>query len=114
YTNMQIGKYKLDTTQEKIVRDTSKYLLVTAGAGSGKTLTILGKIAYLVNVKNIMPSEILCISFTQAASTSLKNKLKKELNLDIPTYTFHKLSLEILKESKKSYEISDPDLLDLI
>ena len=111
---MQIGKYKLDTTQEKIVRDTSKYLLVTAGAGSGKTLTILGKIAYLVNVKNIMPSEILCISFTQAASTSLKNKLKKELNLDIPTYTFHKLSLEILKESKKSYEISDPDLLDLI
>ena len=43
---MEICGYKLDKQQEKIVLDDSKYLLVTAGAGSGKTLTILGKIKF--------------------------------------------------------------------
>ena len=112
--SMQIGKYKLDQTQEKIVKEDAKYILVTAGAGSGKTLTILGKIAYLVKEKKIKEEEILCISFTKAASKSLKNKIKNELNLSIPTYTFHKLALELMKEVCISYEISDVDLLDRI
>ena len=45
---IQIGKYYLDEEQTKIVMDNSRYLLVVAGAGSGKTLTILGKIKYLI------------------------------------------------------------------
>ena len=50
---IQIGKYYLDEEQTKIVMDNSRYLLVVAGAGSGKTLTILGKIKYLIYEKNI-------------------------------------------------------------
>ena len=49
---IQIGKYYLDEEQTKIVMDNSRYLLVVAGAGSGKTLTILGKIKYLIYEKN--------------------------------------------------------------
>ena len=48
---MQIGNYILDNRQEKIVKENHDYLLVSAGAGSGKTLTILGKISYLINEK---------------------------------------------------------------
>ena len=44
--------YYLDKEQKKIVLNDNNYLLVTAGAGSGKTLTILGKINYLVKYKN--------------------------------------------------------------
>ena len=109
---MQIGKYRLDKTQMEIVKDDSNYILVTAGAGSGKTLTILGKINYLVKEKNIKEEEILCISFTKASAESLKQKLKTELNLIVPTYTFHKLSLEIIKD--KNYEIADEYLLEEI
>lgn len=109
---MQIGNYILDNRQEKIVRENHDYLLVSAGAGSGKTLTILGKISYLINAKKLKPEEILCLSFTKAAASSLKEKIKKEISLDIPTYTFHKLSLEIIKENKTTYNIADECLLE--
>ncbi len=109
---MHIGKYILDDNQTNIAKDDSKYLLVTAGAGSGKTLTILGKINYLVNQKGLKEEELLCISFTKASADSLKEKIKKNLNLNVPTYTFHKLSLEIIKKLKASYEIAEEDLLE--
>lgn len=110
----KICGYYLDYQQTEIVLDESKYLLVVAGAGSGKTLTILGKIYHLVNNKKILPSEILCISFTRSSANSLKEKIKKEFSLDMPVYTFHKLSLEILKDSNYNYEIADDNILDNI
>lgn len=111
---MQIGRYKLDEKQIEIIKDNSNYLLVTAGAGSGKTLTILGKVAYLVKELGILEQEILCISFTKAAADNLKQKLRKEINLNIPTYTFHKLALEIIKKAQVTYEIAEEDLLEKI
>ena len=107
----KISGFYLDEQQQAIVEDKSNHLLVVAGAGSGKTLTILGKINYLINNEKIKPNQIICISFTNAASTSLKNKIQKEFNLDVPVYTFHKLSLKILKYK---YEIADSNTLEYI
>ena len=106
--------YYLDSQQRNIVMDESKNLLVVAGAGSGKTLTIMGKIYYLVKYKNINPSEILCISFTKASSSNLKEKIKREFNYNIPVYTFHKLALEIFNENNVDYQIAESDILDNI
>ncbi|HIR49472.1 MAG TPA: UvrD-helicase domain-containing protein [Candidatus Faecimonas gallistercoris] len=111
---MQIGNYTLDKRQEEIIKEDNNYILVTAGAGSGKTLTILGKIKYLTKQKNIKPEQILCISFTKAATESLKEKIKINLNIEVPTYTFHKLSLEIIKEKALFYEIAEDSLLEEI
>ena len=112
--SFKISGFELDSEQRAIVLDENKYLLVTAGAGSGKTLTILGKIKYLIKEKNIKPEEILCISFTKAAAESLKNKIKSEFNLNMPVYTFHKLSLEILQKNQINYNITDSDMLENI
>ena len=112
--NDKICGYELDTSQQKIIVDDSNHLLVVAGAGSGKTLTILGKINYLIKYQQVLPHEILCISFTRASASSLKDKIKKEFNLDISVYTFHKLALEILQCGKRSYEITAQDTLDNI
>ncbi len=105
----KVGKYILDEEQTKCVLENAKHLLVVAGAGSGKTLTILGKIYHLIYDLNIPREEIIGISFTKASSLSLKEKIKKEFNLDMNVYTFHKLALEILQDKK--YEIASDELL---
>ena len=71
---------------------------MVAGAGSGKSLTIIGKIKYLVEEQKIDPKEILCITFTNAAAKSLEEKINKYYNYGIKVYTFHKLSLEIINK----------------
>ena len=104
-----INGYPLDESQRKIVKSDTKHLLVSAGAGSGKTLTIIGKIRYLIEIKKLKEEEIVCISFTNEATKNLKNKLKENYNYNIPCYTFHKLGLEILKEN--NYAIAKQDTL---
>lgn len=108
---IKVGKFYLDDEQTKIVLDESKYTLVVAGAGSGKTMTILGKLKFLIETKKVDPKDILCISFTAKASEDLKQKILKDVGLKIDVYTFHKLGLEVLKRHRY-YEIADSNLLN--
>ena len=101
----------LDETQINAIEDDSSCVCVVAGAGSGKTLTILGKIKYLIEKKNYKEDEILCISFTNETVRSLKNKLT-DLNYDIDVYTFHKLGLFLLNNN--NIEIINDNYLDYI
>lgn len=107
-----INGYPLDQDQKKVVTSNYKHLLVTAGAGSGKTLTIIGKIRYLIEIEKLKEDQIICISFTNEATNNLKEKLKTYYNYNINCYTFHKLGLDILKT--KNFKIASTDLLDYI
>ena len=109
-----INGYPLDIYQSKVVLSNEESSLVIAGAGSGKSLTIIGKIIYLIYYCHIDPKKILCISFTNEATISLKNKLINNYNLNIDIYTFHKLSLKILELNNIQYQIAPEDLLDTI
>lgn len=112
--DIKIGGYPLDDEQRQIATTKDKEVLVVAGAGSGKTFTILGRIWYLIYIEKVKPEEILCISYTKDASNSLKNKLLKEFNIDMNVYTFHKLALNILKSNNIHFKIASPDTLELI
>ena len=68
---MFINGYKLDEYQMKAIKSNHDGTIVVAGAGSGKTLTILGKIKYLLE-HGYKEDEILCISFTNETTKSLK------------------------------------------
>ena len=84
---------------------------MVAGAGAGKTLTIMGKIKYLINVKGLKEEEILCISFTNETVKSLYEKLLKQ-GYDIEVKTFHKLGLKLLDNDNIS--IINDNYLDFI
>lgn len=105
--------YPLDTKQREIVVKNDKNTLVIAGAGSGKSLTIIGKIRYLIERKKVDEHRILCISFTNEATISLKNKLKKYYGYDIKVTTFHKLALDIIRKYQ-DVKITETDTLEYI
>ena len=50
---------------------------IVAGAGTGKTTTIVAKIKYLIETKDIKPEEILCLSYTVKSCKDIEEKLKK-------------------------------------
>ena len=95
----RINNCEMDKQQiEAIVRE-NKNQLVIAGAGSGKTTTIIGKVKYLIKTKYCDTNEILLLSFTRASANEMKEKVEREINTSIDTFTFHKLGLEIIKNN---------------
>ena len=65
----------LNEKQREAVVSDDKRLLVLAGAGSGKTKTLLQKIIYLIEEKGISPSSILAITFTKNAANEMIDRL---------------------------------------
>ena len=65
----------LNEKQREAVVSESKRLLVLAGAGSGKTKTLLQKLIYLIEEKNVNPSNILAITFTKNAANEMLDRL---------------------------------------
>lgn len=115
YITDNINGVSLDHNQKEAVVSEENKLLIIAGAGSGKSLTIIGKIKYLIMHKKYKEKEILCISFTNETTKSLKSKLKKMYNFDIEVLTFHKLALKIIKlNSNIKYKIETENLLENI
>ena len=66
-------------SQQSVLDDKSKNLLVSASAGSGKTATIIQKIFNLVSLGEVDLEELLVITFTEAASAEMKVRLKEKL-----------------------------------
>lgn len=104
-----VDGYSLDEEQREAIIKDPKNLLIVASAGSGKSLTLVGKILYLVN-KGVLPSKILCISFTNESSNDLRKKLLKN-NLNVDVKTFHKLGISILKQNGEKISIADENVL---
>lgn len=96
----------LDEEQRMAILKDEDYNLIIAGAGSGKTTTMMAKIKYLIDIKEIRENEILAISFAKKNTEELKEKLLKYFNIDINVTTFHKLGLDIiLNNNNEKYEI---------
>lgn len=107
--NYTVNGYLLDEKQKKLI-DCQENAIVIAGAGSGKTLTILGKVKYLLENNLATNEEILLLSFTNASTEDLQKKIST--NIDI--LTFHKLAMNILKQSKIDFSICKLNTLNYI
>ena len=79
----------------------SGYNLIIASAGTGKTSTIVGRIAHLLS-KNIKPSEILLLTFTNKAAQEMLSRLALKFDnsivKEIEAGTFHAVAYRYLKE----------------
>ena len=97
----------MNEKQQEAIKSLDNTLLI-AGAGSGKTFTIINKINYLLENKIYKRDEILVISFTNESVKEIINRLKYKVDVK----TFHKLGLDLLKNN--NYKVAPNNLLNYI
>jgi DNA helicase-4 len=122
YVNEELVKYgslfddvdgkSLDAQQRMAVVVDEKNNLVLAGAGSGKTLTIAGKVKYLVEAKKFNPDEILLISFTTKSAEEMRQRIVEKLHINVEVRTFHGLGNRIIQHTHSNrYTVVENELL---
>lgn len=98
------GKALSDQQREACIRLEDNNLLV-ASAGSGKSATMVGKVAYVLNKQLYHPEEILVLAFNRSAADDLKARIAKQLDvgpneLKSKVTTFHALGRGIIEEAE--------------
>src|SRR5688572_1150785 len=91
---------KPNPEQLKVINHEGGPLLVVAGAGTGKTRTIIGHINRLLD-ENVASRSILALTFTEKAAQEMLNRLldsREVYDLDIPIHTFNAFGEKILRE----------------
>ncbi|MGB8366838.1 MAG: UvrD-helicase domain-containing protein, partial [Candidatus Babeliales bacterium] len=95
-------KNELNQAQKEAVLHDSGALLVIAGAGSGKTRVITARITHLIINKNVLPSTIVALTFTNKAANEMKKRIAQFLgtNTRLPFVgTFHSYCVQLLKKN---------------
>lgn len=110
----------LNEAQREAVTSTEGYVRVVAGAGSGKTRALAHRFAYLVDGIGILPSHILCVTFTNKAAAEMRMRIRKITGGNDTGYisTFHSFCVNVLQEDSwavgypKSFVVLDNGDID--
>lgn len=94
-----VEKNELSDEQISAIVGAAHNTLVLAGAGTGKTTTIVGYIAWLLNTGKAQPNEILVLSFTRKSADEMSARIQAQTGAAIRACTFHSLGLEICRSS---------------
>src|SRR5688572_6592167 len=92
---------RLSPAQRQAVLAPDGPLLIVAGPGSGKTLVLAARIAYLVTTRQVNPESILALTFATKAARELRERLAGMLGAPgeaVEVATFHALGLRIIRQ----------------
>jgi len=109
---------ELNRAQQQAVEADDGPQLILAGAGSGKTRTIVHRIGHLIAARGIAPHRILAVTFTNKAAAEMKFRLSELIGEDsggVTSGTFHAISLRLLRSYAdalaypRSFQVVDAD-----
>lgn len=90
--------YPLDEQQRRSIVELEDNALVVSAAGGGKTSTMVGKVKYLIEKRNIDPAKILLLTYSRKAANELTERLGY-IQDGLHCHTFHKLALDIVSNA---------------
>jgi DNA helicase-2/ATP-dependent DNA helicase PcrA len=99
----------LNEAQQKAVLVTDGPIMVLAGAGSGKTRTLVTRISYLIKEKNISPFKVLALTFSNKAAREMRERIATEVHEDVGALqitTFHAFCSRILRSEAQCLGLS--------
>ena len=98
-----IETHPLTENQRRAIITEEKHSLIVAGAGAGKTSTLIGKAGYLLRKQFAKPNEILLVSFARKVRNEVAERVLTRLGQKLGIRTFHSLGLNIIAdvENKK-------------
>lgn len=106
FTKTNLYKSLNKEQQEAILLHPNQHGLVIAGAGTGKTKTLITRICALIQSKTFQPNEIVALTFTNKAANEMKERLevllKEQANL-VNIGTFHSFALKLIKEDLEGF-----------
>ena len=106
--------YDLNERQRIAATYKNVNLLILAGAGCGKTKTIIARAAYLIN-QEINPKRIRILTFTKKAAFEIKERINRLINIKgfgLEASTFHKWCIELIKDTPEIFGFKDYQIID--
>jgi len=104
--------YGLNEMQWKAVSSDDSAVVVVAGPGTGKTRTLVSRIAYMVEQRNVPPNTITAVTFTNKAAAQMRERLNaqfgnKKTARAINIGTFYSICLKFLSKKRNDFVIID-------
>lgn len=90
----------LNPPQKLAVTLPAEHAMILAGAGSGKTLVLTTRVAWLVKTKQVSPGAVIAVTFTNKAAREMSSRLSRMLEADLRSMwlgTFHGLANRLLR-----------------
>lgn len=109
-------KEMLNEKQQQAAETIDRRIAVAAGPGTGKTKTLIARILYLLEQRNVAPGEITAVTFTNQAAKELKERLTLQLGSKrniarMHIGTFHSICLDFLKKQGRKIFLADTSVL---
>lgn len=100
FTDINDVGHDLTLAQRRAVVRNDSYNQVIAAAGTGKTLVLTYRIAYLVNKRGIDPNRIVALTYTKKATEEMADRLEREFGItDVEVRTLHSFGYRIARKA---------------
>ena len=108
-----MSKQVFNQEQQLAIEAIGKQILVLAGAGTGKTTTIIGRCNHLIS-SGVPEESILLITFTRRAASEIRSRLNSQAKrrTRVNASTFHSWAMNLIRRNPKVFQMDSPTLID--
>jgi DNA helicase-2/ATP-dependent DNA helicase PcrA len=99
--------------QQAVTAPADRQLVIMAGPGTGKTRTVVQRIAYRVMAQKVLPENVLAVTFTRAATEEVRARLAQLAIRGVRVRTLHSVAVQLVKQNWSSLGFTDePHIVD--